>query len=292
MDKTIVTYSSLSLAVVCTGLATWALYKWQDARRRLRKYVEKYDDPKEVQRYMVQHYGCLEDLPHLKSIIPKDSENYHARLAEFVGNACSEYNVLKIRILDVGCGPGGTSFHLSSIFEEVVGSDTSMPMIMAGQQMKQFAEFGSPFSSEGGRYISHLNMRVPDGAVRERVVFWDEDVCALLYNCGKFDCVLVSNALTDMHDPKAFLENIGRYVTVGGLLIISDVYNWDSGPEEHLGGEGDVLTFRTLKKVLDPTWIFKKEANMPYYFPKCARLAELGNAHVTVWKKADDAIED
>ena len=292
LDKNLVVYSSLSVAVMTTGIATWALLKLYETLEKLRKYSEKYTRTEVVQQHLVNHFGHLDDLPHLKKVVPKSAEKYHAELARFAGDACSELGVPKGRILDVGCGPGGTSFYLSSFFKEVVGTDTSMPMIMAGQQMKQFAEFGTPFSTEGGKHITLFRLRVPDGTVREKVTFWDEDVCALFYTCGKFECVLVSNTLTDMYDSKTFLKDIGQYVNVGGLLIISDVYNWDGGPELSLGGEGDVTTFSELKSILSSSWDFKKETNLPYYFPKCARLAEVGNAHVTVWKRKEEPLND
>ncbi|XP_068213096.1 uncharacterized protein [Palaemon carinicauda] len=292
LDKTTVSLTAISVAIVTTGIATWALLKWQETSKKLRKYVEKYSRMEVVQQYLVHHFAKLEDLPHLKSLIPRTAENYHEELVKFVINTCDEHKIKKGRILDVGCGPGGISFHLSSAFQEVVGTDVSMPMIMAGQQMKQFAEFGSPFSSEGGKYIKLYRLRVPDSADREKVEFWNEDVCALLYTCGKFECVLVSNALTDLNDPKAFLENIGQYVKVGGLLIIADVYHWPSGPEECLGGEGLVSSFSLLKEILSAFWDFQKETNLSYYLAKCARLAEVGNAHVTVWKRKEELLEE
>lgn len=286
MDKTLVVSSSV--AIVTTGIAAWALYKWFHTKEILKTYTDKFSDLKEVQRQLFHHFGDIKELPQLRELIPKEAENYHVRLAQFCSDMCDRYEVKKTRVLDVGCGPGGTSFNLSTHFQKVVGTDISYSMIVVGQQIKQFAEIGSPLSSEGGKHISHHCMRVPDKTLRERVIFWDEDVCALLYTCGKFNCVVVSNTLTHMHDPKAFLENIGLYVETGGLLIISDVYNWNNGPEEFLGGEGECLTPSILKKLLKPIWTLQEENNMSFYIPRCKRLAEIGNAHVTVWKRVEN----
>lgn len=290
MDKALIVSSSV--AVITAGIAAWALYKWLHVRQVLKIYTDKYSDLKEVQRQLFQHFGNVEELPQLKEIIPKEAENYHIRLAQFCSDMCDKYEVTKGRVLDVGCGPGGTSFNLSAHFENVVGTDISYSMIVVGQQLKQFAEIGCLFSNEGGKHISHHCMRVPDRAFRERVVFWDEDVCALIYTCGKFNCVLVSNTLTDMHDPKAFLVNIGQYVEIGGLLIISDVFNWSNGPEEFFGGEGECLTPSLLEKLLNPTWTLQEENDMSFYVPRCKRLAEVGNANVTVWKRMEDELPE
>ncbi|XP_045599021.2 uncharacterized protein [Procambarus clarkii] len=274
-------------AVITSGIAVWALYKWHHAQEIMKTYTDRYNQLKEVQQQLIHHYESLEELPLLKEIISKDAENYHLRLAHFCSDVCDKYQVTKGRVMDVGSGPGALSFHLSSHFREVVGTDVSYSMTIAAQQLKQFGEIGSPFPSEGGKHISFHCIRVPDTASRERVIFWDEDACTLSYNCGQFNCVVVSNVLTDMHNPKRFLEEIGHYVGSGGLLVISDVYNWRNGPEEFLGGEGECLTPSLLKKCLEPFWTLEEERNMSYYVPRCRRFAEIGNAHVTVWKRME-----
>lgn len=289
MEKAFVV--STTVAVVSSGLAAWAMYKWLDTRDTLLTHLDKYNDMKEVHRQLLHHYGKSKNLPKLSEIVPEEADRYHPHLAKFCSDMCEKHKVSRGRILDVGCGPGGTSFHLSNYFTKVIGTDVSYYMIAVAQQVKQFAEFASPFSTEGGNHISNQGIRVPDSADRERVEFWDEDMCIPSYKFGKFDCILVSNTLTDMHDPKYFLESIGDYAPTGALMIIADVYNWKNGPEEVLGGEGDRLTFFLLKKILSPSWTFEEEAEMTYIIPRCMRLAELGNAHVTVWKRKQDGID-
>ncbi|XP_050711011.1 uncharacterized protein LOC126995475 [Eriocheir sinensis] len=288
MDKTVGAVSAA--AIITTGVAAWALYKFLETRQKLKQYVAKYDDAREVQRQLVHHYGDLKDLPLLKEVIPPEAEGYHSRLSHFCSEVCQRHGVPRGRVLDVGCGPGGLSFHLSSHFQKVVGTDISYPMIAAGQQLKQFAEFGAPFSSEGGNHISFIRVRVPDSAVRERVVFWDEDASALFYTSGKFNCIIVSNTITDMEDPKTFLETIANYTETNGVLIISDVYNWLNGPEELLGGEGECLTWSTVNKILEKEWTYEEETNIPFYVPRCKRLALVGNTHVSVWKRKPEEI--
>ncbi|XP_042855763.1 uncharacterized protein LOC122242532 isoform X2 [Penaeus japonicus] len=246
MEKAFVV--STTVAVVSSGLAAWAMYKWLETRDALIAHLDKYNDMKEVHRQLLHHYSRSKNLPKLSEIVPKEADRYHLQLAKFCSDTCDKHQVSRGRILDVGCGPGGTSFQLSNYFTKVVGTDVSYYMIAVAQQVKQFAEFASPFSTEGGNHISNHVIRVPDSADREKVEFWDEDMCIPSYKFGKFDCILVSNTLTDMHDPKCFLESIGDYASTGALMIIADVYNWKNGPEEALGGEGDRLTFFFVKE--------------------------------------------
>lgn len=285
MEKKLVLLSSV--AAVSTGVAAWALYKWLQTRETLNTYTDIYSNMKEVYKQVFHHFGNLQNLPHLRNVIPTEAENYQLRLAEYCREMCDKYEVKKDRVLDVGCGPGGAAFYLSSHFREVVATDTSVMMIIIGKTLQQFGRSECVFLNEGGKHITPLNANVPESALKERVAFWDEDVCSLYHTCGKFGCVLVSNTLTEMHDPQSFLKDIGAYVPPGGLLIISDVYDWRDGPEEVLGGDGSCLTYSIVKKLLQPTWTFEEEANMLYFVPCCARLAQLGNAHVTVWRRKD-----
>ncbi|CAL4171548.1 unnamed protein product, partial [Meganyctiphanes norvegica] len=227
-----------ALAALSSGLAAWALYKWLSTEESLRKYTEKFEQLREVQRMLVQHFGDPNNLTHLKDLIPKSAHNYQARIAEFCKTMCDKYSVPRLRVLDVGCGVGGATYHLSKDFSEVIGTDISYAMITSSQQLKQFAEFGTPFPSEGGKHITLHKMRIPEGSDRSKVTFWDEDVCSLIYRCGKFDCILVSNTITHLHTPLDFLSDIKEYVNPHGLLIIADTYDWIEGPEVALQGKG------------------------------------------------------
>lgn len=286
MDKKLVMASSVAL--VSTGIAAWTLYKWLQARRILEKYTDVYCNQKEVNKQVFHHFGNLKNLPHLRRLIPTEAENYHLRLAKFCCEMCDKYQVRKDRVMDIGSGPGGAAFHLSSYFQEVVATDTSILMNLMVKVLKEFGHTESVFHSEGGKHIFPFKVSVPETALKERVTCWDEDVSCLYHTCGMFSCILASNTLTEMHDPKVFLEEIGQYVPAGGLLIIADAYNWRDGPEELLGGDGSCLTFSLLKKLLQAAWTFEEEQNMPFFVPSCARCAQLGNAHVTVWRRKND----
>ncbi|KAK8720018.1 hypothetical protein OTU49_013622 [Cherax quadricarinatus] len=286
MEKVVYALSGATAVSAC--VAAWAVYKWVCTRSALRAYTHVYTDAREVQRYLEHHYGSLADLSELKDIVPEEAVDYQRRLADFCGVACERWQVAKDRVLDVGCGPGGLSFHLSRHFRQVIGTDVSYEMITAAQTLKQFGEFAVSFPSEGGNHVSFHSIRVPDDSSRERVEFWDEDACALAYTCGTFDCVVASNVLTVMYDPKSFLQDIHRYVTNGGLLVVGDAYDWKSGPEVLLGGWGEMMTPTLLRNILESSWSLVEETSMAYYVPRCQRLAIIGNAHFTIWKKKQD----
>ena len=290
MDKGFLISSTLVTAA--SGLVFWALLKLYETRSKLKALIEKYNDPKSSQRCLMHQYGTLNHLPLLKGLIPNDCEFFHQRVAGLCRDACDKYKTFKKRVLDVGCSTGALSFHLSKYFDEVIGTDTSYFMTVTCQMLKDNLETTGIFPTEGGLHCTSFRSKIPTGCKIDKVKFWDEDASNLDYTCGIFSCIVVANTLTEMSKPQEFLKNIANYVTKGGLLIIADTYNFQNGPENELEAPvGTLKTFEILKKSLQQKWEFMEELNFPYYFAICERRAEVGNAHVTVWKRKPDPEE-
>ncbi|KAF2356593.1 Methyltransferase type 11, partial [Trinorchestia longiramus] len=278
-----------SAAALSTGVAGWALYKWCS----LRRYVDnltcnKYTTEEEVRKQLVHHFVDIDNLMHLKDLISPTADNYHERLAKLCADACDKFGSGKLRVLDVGCGVGGASFHLTKHFAEVIGADTSHEMLAAGQHLKQFSEYVSPLTSEGGKHIKLYKIKVSDDCQRDKVEFLEMDVCSR-FNVVGFDCVLVSNVLTDLKYPKTFLQNLTEGVPPKGILVIADPFLWPGGPEEKLDGDGSVKTIALLGRILGDSWSNRQTTSMPLYVPQSERVAQVASAEVSVWQRLPDA---
>ena len=285
MDNSTVVVSSAITALITSSVSIYLIYKLKKTQDTLDNILNKYEKEKEVQKHLIYNYVDIKELPKLSNLVPQSALSFHENLARFCSEMCNCYNVPLTRILDVGCSVGGLSFSLSKTFSTVVGTDTSYAMLCAAQNLKQFGESSTAFSSEGGKFIQMYKTRIPKHADRERVTFWDEDVCALVYLCDNFYCVVAANVLTDLYDPKYFLSDIGNYVYPNGLLIIADTYHWNDGPEALLGGDGCRTTFSLIEEYLTPQFSFCKKIDIPFCMPQSSRLTLLGNSEVTVWQR-------
>lgn len=101
------------------------------------------------------------------------------------------------RILDAGCGPGGTVLELAAAFPkaEAVGADLSAPLLEMAQAN---AEAGS---------------------MTGRVSFVHGDVQALPFADGSFDVVVSVNVLHVVSDPVAMLKECRRVLSADGLML-------------------------------------------------------------------------
>jgi SAM-dependent methyltransferase len=276
------------VAALSTGVAGWALYKWCSLKRYIDNVtISKYSTENEVNKQLVHHYIDMENLVHLKELISPSADKYHERLAQLCSEACDKYGAGKLSVLDVGCSVGGACFHLSKYFSEVVGADTSFEMLAAGQHLKVYPEFVSVLPSEGGKHIKIYKIKVPDDCLRDNVEFVDMDVCSDFMKVG-FNCVLVSNVLTDLRSPKTFLKNLAEVLPPKGILVIADPFLWPGGPEDKLNGDGSVKTSALLGRILGDSWTNRETTSMPLYIPQSERVALVASAEVSVWQRLPD----
>ena len=283
MDKSILI--SASVATTASGVAIWALLKLYEVRGKLKDMCDKYNNPKASQKSLMHHYGSLNYLPLLKDLIPQDCEQFHERLSTICKNICIKHNIVLGRALDAGCSTGGLTFQLSKYFTEVIGCDTSYFMTVTCQMLRDNSETTGIFPTEAGLHSTSFRARIPSGSHKDRVKFWDEDVSNLDFTCGQFDCVVLANTLSEMTEAENFLTQIASYVSARGLLVLADTYDWANGPESSLNAENSHTTFDFLKKLLRSKWEFVEETNLPFYQAVNERKAEIGNVHVTAWKK-------
>ena len=179
-----------------------------------------YDSKRAVHEYLLTHYGKP------KEIMPyefneKDSFNFTERLA----NLCSKHASNNGRVLDLGCAVGGSSFHLTKSFNEVIGIDFSNHFIEAANIMKTNGIMDYEILKQGKIYTNTV-AEVPNGSDRSKVSFEVGDACNLRSTLGEFDAILCSNLLCRLPYPRKFLNSIKNYLKPSGVVLLISPYSW------------------------------------------------------------------
>ncbi len=105
------------------------------------------------------------------------------------------------KILDAGCGFGGTLLTLAEVFPDAqcVGIDTSDALL---ELARRTAEAGD---------------------LDDRVAFEEADVQAIPYPDDSFDVVISTNVLHHVADPLAMLHELERVLAPEGILYLADI---------------------------------------------------------------------
>jgi ubiquinone/menaquinone biosynthesis C-methylase UbiE len=129
----------------------------------------------------------------------------HQKMAEKFGHECAEKlssrGFRSGRILDAGCGFGGTAIVLAKRFpnSEIVGIDLSEPLLRLANQTAQAAK------------------------LEHRARFEIGDVEKIQYADRSFDVVLSINMVHIVENPVQMLNEIERVLAPGGFLFIADL---------------------------------------------------------------------
>lgn len=129
----------------------------------------------------------------------------HQRMAEKFGQECAEklssHGFRNRRILDAGCGFGGTDMVLAKRFPEaeIVGIDLSEPLLHLANQNAQAAK------------------------LERRAKFEIGDVEKIQYENHSFDVVLNINMVHIVENPVQMLNEIERVLMPKGFLFIADL---------------------------------------------------------------------
>jgi len=213
----------------------------------------------------------------------------------------------KLRALDLGCGTGRVTYELTRLFDEVVGLDLTTRNIRAALQLQgvKGQEAGNSIKYiipdegdiEAFREIRLLDLKL--GLLKDRADFLQQDACNLDgKKFGGFDLVLAANLITELYDPKAFLSAIHNRIKVGGLLVLTSDYKWDTRKtpkESWLGGyrsekTSDVVhSYSALEDLLiGSTGHFESvqsPQDIPFLKRKFKRNFEYTITQLTVWRR-------
>ena len=186
--------------------------------------------------YLEFHYANTLDLFAKKSFVPADALGFAERVTQRAvelglermqhRNYWNETETTQpIRALDIGCGVGGSAFHLAKGFDEVVAFDSSRAFIDA---CKRIQERGN------------VSARVPGGDVlcerpcsakeARKVRFHVGNACEMVRDAeilGKFDCVIMANLLCRLPKPRACLDGVNEVVSpISGHVFIFTPWSW------------------------------------------------------------------
>ena len=179
-----------------------------------------YESKRAVYEYVLMHYGESNDImPY--AFKEKDALNF----AERVSKLCSKHAIDKKRVLDLGCAVGGSSFHLTKSFNEVIGIDFSKHFIDAANDMKKNKQMDYEILKQGQVYIKRT-AKVPDGIDTSKASFEVGDGCNLRTTLGQFDLILCSNLLCRLPSPRKFLNSVKDFLTPKGIVILISPYSW------------------------------------------------------------------
>jgi ubiquinone/menaquinone biosynthesis C-methylase UbiE len=105
------------------------------------------------------------------------------------------------RIIDVGCGSGGTAIVLANNFPQaqVYGIDLSQPLLDIAKVSSRLSE------------------------VHERVTFESADVHNIPYEDRSFDAVLSINMVHLVKDPVQMLNEMARILAPNGFVFVADL---------------------------------------------------------------------
>lgn len=153
-----------------------------------------------MKRSPLAHQGVFSD----EDFAEKYAER-HKKMTEKFGQEYAEKlpsrGFQRGRIIDVGCGFGGTAIVLARKFQdsEIVGIDLSEPLLRLASLAAQAANLG------------------------ERVKFEKSDVHQIPYEDNSFDVVINLNMVHLVENPIKMLNEIERVLVPNGFLFVADI---------------------------------------------------------------------
>lgn len=138
-----------------------------------------YESQRAVHEYLHFHFG-KEDGHIANTNGLRNALNFAERCAILCSVA---QNRNFSRALDIGCSVGGSTFHLSKHFNEVVGIDFSEHFISAAKTLQCDGQMGYDMLIEGETF-QKCTALLPNDIDRSRVRFQQGDACNMTADLG------------------------------------------------------------------------------------------------------------
>lgn len=249
----------------------------------------RYYDESFVGMFLLRQYGQLVRLtePPLVNF----SARMFSRMAEMryggelfyqsLLNAALPYLRNNSVVLDIGCGTGRLTGELARrgvLF--AIGLDYSPAMAVKASNVIR-GEQGKPFNL----IVRSSRMRLHEASILawglENCAFAIADAHVIPIPQQSFDFVTCVNLLHRVKDPKRVIQEICRVIKKGGILLVSNSYDWD---DEYTPPE---LWFDDFLEQLDPSlWKMESEIDgVPYLTGLHNRKLSLTFNHIQVFRK-------
>ena len=251
--------------------------------------VSRYEDDALLAQYAEFHFGSTYfDVPNFPKVV-----------AEIALAAMKDKPMN--RALDIGCAVGRSSFELAkglpgqAGFKSVVGVDFSARFINLADELIREGIVRYALTDEGElqsfREISLGKLDLLESA--QRVSFWQGDACNLKETYRDFDLVVAANLIDRLYDPAKFLDEIGKRIVPGGLLVLTSPYTWleeHTPKQQWLGGfkrDGErYTTLDALHAHLQRDFVpVGAPRDVPFVIRETARKFQHTVAQLTCWER-------
>lgn len=154
------------------------------------------------------------------------------------------------KVLDVGCGIGGTTRYLAkSLGCDVTGITISGQQVKIARDLtaKEVASEVDPFVVEESAKIGEGSVRFIELDAEKMADFFPEEVA--------FDCVWISEAMSHLPDKELFFRNAEKFLKPDGKLVIADWFKDADLTDAQINAdirpiEGEVQSINILTKLL------------------------------------------
>ena len=224
---------------------------------------------------------------------PLEAPSYYDRLLSMINAQLGNAQIH--RAMHIGCKTGRLTFMLASIFEEVIGLDTTARLIKAATRMKEQERlrYIHPIEGEVFEYREHCLSEYGLEGLSSRVSFMQLDASNLNPKYRDFDFVLAEGVISGTLNPRAFIAEIPHRLNPSGILVIADSYNWQdeiTPPDQRLGGyrqDGEpILSFRVLEELLGHSFsLLCPPQDLLHAIAIESRNYRLHKVHVSIWQK-------
>ncbi len=255
-----------------------------------------------VANAMEDHYGDYKGpLSIVSNLLPK----YCNDITTTTFDAVKKYtnntqdNLSSMRVMEIGCSVGRTSFELAKYFGNVVGYDHSTRFIQIGTLLKQFGLVKYSIVEEGDLHSFHCVDLHDFGYhdISSKVEFLQGDASNIdLTKHNNYDVVVFSSGFTRLYSPRKFLQIVHQLVEKDGLFILSTNNDWTESQtncrSEWIGGHKDDMTGEivdcndTISQYLSKYFTLCTEPkDMINLQRKLGRSATVTVSNVTIWKR-------